>query len=70
MAYGLSASGSDWEEWKVKDVVTGQDLVDHLKWVKFSGVSWTPDGKRLAFCSNRHNAKAGETNVFVADWVR
>lgn len=31
---------------------------------------FSPDGKRLAFCSNRHNAKAGETNVFVADWVR
>lgn len=31
---------------------------------------FSPDGRRLAFCSNRHNAKAGETNVFVADWVR
>ena len=31
---------------------------------------FSPDGKRLAFCSNRHDAKAGETNVFVADWVR
>ena len=30
---------------------------------------FSPDGKRLAFCSNRHNGKAGETNVFVADWV-
>lgn len=30
---------------------------------------FSPDGKRLAFCSNRHNAKPGETNVFVADWV-
>ncbi len=30
---------------------------------------FSPDGKRLAFCSNRHNAKPGDTNVFVADWV-
>jgi Tol biopolymer transport system component len=30
---------------------------------------FSPDGRRLAFCSNRHNAKRGETNVFVADWV-
>lgn len=30
---------------------------------------FSPDGRRLAFCSNRHNAKPGETNVFVADWV-
>jgi prolyl oligopeptidase len=45
LAYGLSASGSDWQEWKVRDVETGKDLSDDLKWVKFSGVSWTRDGK-------------------------
>jgi prolyl oligopeptidase len=43
LAYSLSASGSDWQEWKVRDVETGQDLSDELKWVKFSGVSWTRD---------------------------
>ena len=45
LAYSLSASGSDWQEWKVRDVETGKDLPDHLKWVKFSGASWTRDGK-------------------------
>lgn len=45
MAYGLSTSGSDWQEWKVRDVATGKDLSDHLKWIKFSGASWTHDGK-------------------------
>ncbi|MEG3847354.1 prolyl oligopeptidase family serine peptidase [Microcoleus sp. herbarium19] len=45
MAYGLSTSGSDWQEWKVRDVETGEDLSDHLKWLKFSGASWTHDGK-------------------------
>ncbi len=45
MAYGLSTAGSDWEEWKVRDVATGQDLEDHLKWVKFSNASFTKDGK-------------------------
>jgi len=44
LAYGLSASGSDWQEWKVRDVETGKDRADDLKWVKFSGASWTPDG--------------------------
>jgi prolyl oligopeptidase len=43
MAYGLSTAGSDWQEWKVRDVETGEDLADHLKWIKFSGASWTPD---------------------------
>jgi prolyl oligopeptidase len=45
MAYGLSTSGSDWQEWKVRDIETGADLSDHLKWVKFSGASWTHDGQ-------------------------
>ncbi len=45
MAYSLSASGSDWQEWKVRDIETGKDLADDIKWVKFSGASWTRDGK-------------------------
>ncbi len=30
---------------------------------------FSPDGKRIAFCSNRHNGRPNETNVFVADWI-
>ncbi|HEY2824715.1 MAG TPA: prolyl oligopeptidase family serine peptidase, partial [Gemmatimonadales bacterium] len=41
--YGTSASGSDWQEFFVRDVATGKDLPDHLKWIKFSGMSWTKD---------------------------
>jgi prolyl oligopeptidase len=43
LAYGLATAGSDWQEWKVRDVRTAQDLADHLRWVKFSGASWTHD---------------------------
>ncbi len=45
MAYGLNTSGSDWQEWRVRDVSTGEDLPDTIKWVKFSGASWAKDGK-------------------------
>jgi prolyl oligopeptidase len=45
MAYGLSAAGSDWQEWRVRDVQTGKDQPDLLKWIKFSGVAWTRDAK-------------------------
>ena len=45
MAYGLASAGSDWNEWKVRDVGTGKDLDDDLKWIKFSGASWSKDGK-------------------------
>ncbi|QYX33904.1 prolyl oligopeptidase family serine peptidase [Sphaerospermopsis torques-reginae] len=43
LAYGLSSSGSDWQEWKVRDIATGEDLPDHLQWIKFSSASWTHD---------------------------
>jgi prolyl oligopeptidase len=45
LAYGLSTSGSDWQEWKVRDIETREDLSDHLKWIKFSGASWTHDNQ-------------------------
>ena len=43
LAYGLSTSGSDWQEWKVRNIQTGKDLSDHLQWVKFSSAAWTHD---------------------------
>jgi len=43
LAYSLSAAGSDWTEWFVRDVDTGEDLSDSLKWVKFSSASWAKD---------------------------
>jgi prolyl oligopeptidase len=44
LAYSTSASGSDWQEFLVRDIATGRDLADHLQWVKFSGASFTKDG--------------------------
>jgi len=45
LAYGTSASGSDWEEFRVRDIATARDRSDHLRWIKFSGASWTRDGQ-------------------------
>ncbi|MDE3245983.1 MAG: S9 family peptidase, partial [Acidobacteriota bacterium] len=44
LAYGLSVGGSDWITWKVRDVASGKDLADEIKWSKFSGASWMKDG--------------------------
>ena len=44
MAYGLSSAGSDWQEWRFRNIETGADLPDTLKFIKFSGASWTKDG--------------------------
>jgi prolyl oligopeptidase len=58
LAYGTAASGSDWMDWHVRDVDTGKDLSDLLKWVKFSGASWTKDGKGF-FYSRYDEPKQG-----------
>lgn len=45
LAYGLSTAGSDWTELRVREVATGRDLPEQLRWVKFSVLSWAPDGR-------------------------
>ncbi len=44
LAYSLSDSGSDWRSWRVLDIDSGEVLPERLVGIKFSGVSWTPDG--------------------------
>jgi len=44
LIYQVAKSGSDWNEIFVKNIETGEMLTDHIKWVKFSGVSWYNDG--------------------------
>jgi len=60
MAYGVASAGSDWQEWKVRDVRTAEDVKDHIKWVKFSSASWTKDGKGF-FYSRYDEPKPGQT---------
>ncbi len=45
IVYGTAMSGSDWTEWRVREIDTGKDLADHIKWVKFSNAAFTADGK-------------------------
>ena len=44
-AYGQSEGGSDWSTVYVRELGTGRQLPDVVKWVKFSGIAWTEDGK-------------------------
>lgn len=54
IAYGISKSGSDWQEWQVRNVETGEDFSDHLEWIKFSGATWTKDNQ--GFFYSRYDA--------------
>jgi prolyl oligopeptidase len=44
LAWAASSGGSDWREWRVREVATGRDLPDLLRWSKFSGAAWKKDG--------------------------
>lgn len=43
LAYAVSQAGSDWVEWRIRDVNTGTDLEDVIRGVKFTQLSWLPD---------------------------
>jgi prolyl oligopeptidase len=45
LAYGLSEGGADWQTIHVRDVATGKDLADEIRWMRFSEIAWTKDGK-------------------------
>lgn len=44
-AYGQSEGGSDWSTYYVRELGSGTQLPDVIRWVKFSSLSWTEDGK-------------------------
>jgi len=54
LAYGLSTAGSDWQTWRVREVETGEDLHDQVRWVKLSTTAWTRDGR--GFFYSRYDA--------------
>jgi prolyl oligopeptidase len=49
LAYGISDGGSDWTVWRVREVESGRDLEDELRWVKFARPQWAPDSKGLYY---------------------
>jgi prolyl oligopeptidase len=67
LAYSTAASGSDWNEIRVRDVDTGKDLEDHIRWVKFSSTAWTRDGKGFFYSrydEPKEATKLADVNYF------
>lgn len=54
VAIALSEAGSDQSEVRVREVATGADRPDLLKWMKFSSIAWLPDNS--GFYYNRYPA--------------
>lgn len=43
IAYAVSEAGSDWTTIRVREIASGKDREDVIRWVKFSGISWLKD---------------------------
>ena len=66
VAYATSASGSDWQDWRVREVASGRDLPDLVAWSKFSGAAWLHDG--AGFFYSRFAAPESETQFKDANY--
>ena len=43
LAYGVSASGSDWQDIKIRRIANGEDYPEVLHWSKFASIAWKHD---------------------------
>nr|WP_040548837.1 prolyl oligopeptidase family serine peptidase [Pedosphaera parvula] len=60
VAYGLAKAGSDWQQFKVRDIRTGKDLPDEINWAKFSGISWRKDNQGFFYSRFAEPSKTDE----------
>jgi prolyl oligopeptidase len=45
LAYTLAEGGADWQTIHVRDIDGGRELDDRVRWMRFSGLSWTHDSQ-------------------------
>lgn len=50
-AYALASAGSDWTEIRVREVDSGKERPDVIKWSKGGDVTWTKDGKGFFYAA-------------------
>ena len=69
LVYGVSKAGSDWQEFRVKNIATGKDTEDVIEWVKFSGASWAKDSSGFYY-SRYPKPKEGSALTFSFHYIR
>ncbi|MBV8784069.1 MAG: S9 family peptidase [Gammaproteobacteria bacterium] len=65
LAYGVAVGGSDWTDWHVRDLATGSDLPEVLRWSKYYKPVFTPDGRGIYY--GAFPAPAAGTELSAAD---
>jgi prolyl oligopeptidase len=49
LAYGISVSGSDWTDWHVRDLSTGHDLPDVIRYAKYYAPVFSRDDRGIYY---------------------
>ncbi len=65
LGYGIAKAGSDWNEFRVRNLATGEDTADVIEWVKFSGLSWAKNSS--GFFYSRYPEPRREGNQVFSD---
>ncbi|MGV3774344.1 MAG: prolyl oligopeptidase family serine peptidase [Verrucomicrobiales bacterium] len=60
LAYGLSAGGSDWTDWHFRELATGKNLPDKVRWTKYYQPAFAPDGRGVYYSAFPAPAKGQE----------
>ncbi|MFC0170433.1 prolyl oligopeptidase family protein [Pseudoduganella danionis] len=68
LAYSTAASGSDWNEIHVRDIDSGKDTNDHIKWVKFSQTAWLHDAS--GFFYSRYDEPTEATKLAAVNYFQ
>jgi prolyl oligopeptidase len=49
LAFSYTEAGSDWNTWRVRDVESGIERADVVRWSKFSSPRWLPDASGFLY---------------------
>jgi len=63
LAYGVSVSGSDWTEWHIRDLATGKDLPDVIRYTKYYEPVFSHDGAGLYYSAFPAPPKGAELST-------
>ncbi|HUP91334.1 MAG TPA: prolyl oligopeptidase family serine peptidase [Solimonas sp.] len=64
LAYGTAASGSDWNDFRVRRVADGVDSPETLSRIKFSSIAWTHDNKGFFYSRYPDPPAGAEAKTF------
>jgi prolyl oligopeptidase len=49
LGYGLAQGGGDWTDWHFREVESGKDLPDVIRWIKYYAPVFAPNGKGVYY---------------------